>query len=116
MKLEWMGDDVKVIIGPKPGFKYDETRQRKIWFNNIAISYDGMNDNLHDDPTKSVQFGDGEPLPRDEVYDLMKIMDEECVALQWQKGDVLLLDNLAVLHSRRPLITPPRRILASFCK
>ncbi|CAI9260961.1 unnamed protein product [Lactuca saligna] len=116
MKLEWMGDDVKVIVGPKPSFRYNEAQQQKTWFNSLAISYGGLHDKLNDDPTKAVVFGDGEPLPRNEVNDLLKMFDDECVALQWCKGDVLLLDNLAALHSRRPLLAPPRRILASFCK
>ncbi|CAN1836787.1 Clavaminate synthase-like protein At3g21360 [Linum perenne] len=42
-------------------------------------------------------------------------MEEESVAIPWEKGDVLLIDNLAVLHSRK-LFTPPRRILAALCK
>ncbi|KAI3512577.1 hypothetical protein L1887_19893 [Cichorium endivia] len=116
MKLEWMGDDVKVIIGPKPSFRYNELRQEKTWFNGLAISYGGLRDKLNNDPTKAVVFGDGKPLPPDDVHDLLKMLDEECVALQWRKGDVLLLDNMAVLHARLPLLAPPRRILASFCK
>ncbi|GKC12039.1 clavaminate synthase-like protein, partial [Tanacetum coccineum] len=113
-KLEWIGDNAKVIIGPKPSFRYDEARKRKIWFNGLAIAYGGVKDKLNDDPAKEVVFGDGEPLPPEKVEDMLKMLDEECVALQWQKGDVLLLDNLAVLHARRPLLAPPRRILASF--
>lgn len=113
MKLEWMEGTVRVIIGPKPGFKYDELRKRKIWFNGVV---GGFKDKLNDDPSKAVMFGDGKPLPPEVASDCSKILDEECFALQWRKGDVLLLDNLAVLHSRRPLVTLPRRVLASFCK
>ncbi|KAI3786126.1 hypothetical protein L1987_45256 [Smallanthus sonchifolius] len=113
MKLEWVEGAVKVIIGPKPGFRYDEVKKHKIWFNGVV---GGFKDKLNDDPSKGVVFSDGKPLPTDVPGDCSKIFDEECVALQWRKGDVLLLDNLAVLHSRRPLIMLPRRVLASFCK
>ncbi|CAI9261816.1 unnamed protein product [Lactuca saligna] len=116
MKLEWIGDEGKIIIGPNSSFRYNEARQKMTWFNRLAVSYGGLKDKLNDDPTKAVVFGDGEPLPPDAVNDLLKMLDEECVALEWCKGDLLLLDNLAVLHSRRPLLAPPRRILASFCK
>lgn len=114
-KLEWMGDNVKVVVGPKPCFRYDEARQRKTWFHGLTNSY-GVRDKLNDDPANSVVFGDGESLPREAVHDYLNTLDEECVALQWRKGDVLLVDNLAVLHARRPLLAPPRRILAAFCK
>jgi alpha-ketoglutarate-dependent taurine dioxygenase len=39
-------------------------------------------------------------------------MQQECVAFRWQKGDLLVIDNALVMHSRRPF-TGPRRILAS---
>lgn len=90
-----------------PGSRYDEARHRKVWFNSLAIMYSGIKDKLNDDPAKAVAFGDSEMLPPDKVHDLLKLLDEECVVLKWQKGDVLLVDNLAVLHARRPLLAPP---------
>lgn len=104
---------MNVLIGPLPGFRYDELRQRKVWFNGVA---GGFKDKLNDDPSKGVMFGDETPLPDDVASDCRKILEDECFTLQWRKSDVLLLDNMAVLHARRPLITLPRRVLASFCK
>ncbi|XP_057977427.1 clavaminate synthase-like protein At3g21360 isoform X3 [Malania oleifera] len=114
MKLEWLEDTVKTIMGPIPAIKFDETRQQKIWFNSMVAAYTGWED-ARNDPVKAVTFGDGKPLPADIIYDCLKILDEESVAIPWQRGDVLLLDNLAVLHSRRSF-DPPRRVLASLCK
>ncbi|KAK6125138.1 hypothetical protein DH2020_041104 [Rehmannia glutinosa] len=114
MKLEWTKDGVKTIMGPIPAIKYDETRQRKIWFNSMVAAYTGWKD-ARNDPEKAVTFGDGNPLPGHIIYDCLKILEEESIAIPWQKGDVLLIDNLAVLHARRPF-APPRRILASLCK
>ncbi|KAH6800482.1 2-oxoglutarate and oxygenase superfamily protein [Perilla frutescens var. hirtella] len=114
MKLEWTDDGVKTIMGPIPAIKHDETRQRNMWFNSMVAAYTGWEDKLND-PKKAVTFGDGTPLPDHIIYDCLKILEEESVAVPWQKTDVLLIDNLAVLHSRKPF-TPPRRILASLCK
>lgn len=113
MKLEWIEGGVRVMIGPMAGFRFDESRQRKVWFNGVA---GGFKDKLNDDPSKGVMFSDGTPLPVDVASDCRKILDDECFTLQWRKGDVLLLDNSAVLHARRPLTMLPRRVLASFCK
>ncbi|XP_030968584.1 clavaminate synthase-like protein At3g21360 [Quercus lobata] len=114
MKLEWLEDSVKTIMGPIPAIKFDKTRQRKIWFNSMVSAYTGWED-ARNDPVKAVTFGDGKPLPADIIYDCVNILEEESVAFPWQKGDVLLLDNWAALHARRSF-DPPRRILASLCK
>ncbi|KAG6665211.1 hypothetical protein I3843_02G123600 [Carya illinoinensis] len=114
MKMEWLEDAVKTIMGPIPAIKYDKTRQRKIWFNSMVAAYTGWED-ARNDPVKAVTFGDGKPLPADIIYDCLNILEEESVVFPWQRGDVLLLDNWAVLHSRRSF-NPPRRILASLCK
>ncbi|XP_030526464.1 clavaminate synthase-like protein At3g21360 [Rhodamnia argentea] len=114
MKLEWTEDGVKTIMGPIPAIKLDESRNRKIWFNSMVAAYTGWKD-ARNDPVKAVTFGDGNPLPGDVVHVCLKILEEECVAIPWKKGDILLLDNWAVLHSRRSF-DPPRRVLASLCK
>ncbi|CAO2161387.1 unnamed protein product [Urochloa humidicola] len=114
MKLEWTDDGVKTIMGPIPAVKWDESRGRKIWFNSMVAAYTGWKD-TRNDPVKAVTFGDGSPLPADVIDECGKILEEECVAVPWQHGDILLIDNWAVLHSRRSF-EPPRRILASLCK
>ncbi|XP_047958858.1 clavaminate synthase-like protein At3g21360 [Salvia hispanica] len=115
MKVEWTEDGAKTIMGPIPAIKEDETRQqRKTWFNSMVAAYTGWEDKRND-PKKAVTFGNGDPLPDHIIYDCLRILEEESVAIPWQKGDVLLIDNLAVLHARKPF-TPPRRILASLCK
>ncbi|XP_024969859.1 clavaminate synthase-like protein At3g21360 [Cynara cardunculus var. scolymus] len=124
MKLEWIDDDgldsVKMIIGPLSAFRVDKARQSKTWFNSLVVGHGhGSQDNSTVVQPDPVTFGDGKPIPVDMVYDCIKILEEECVAIPWKKGDVLLIDNLAVLHSRRPCVNSQarsRRVLASLCK
>ena len=37
---------------------------------------------------------------------MAKVLEEESAVIPWQKGDVLLIDNKLVLHSRRPFAGP----------
>ncbi|KAF8400950.1 hypothetical protein HHK36_014253 [Tetracentron sinense] len=68
IKLEWMEDGVKTIMGPKPAIKFDKMRGRKIWFNGMMLAYMGRN-NERNDPKRAVAFGDGTPLPANIIYD-----------------------------------------------
>ncbi|CAH1422720.1 unnamed protein product [Lactuca virosa] len=116
-KLEWLeNNSVRTITGPVPAVKFDKGSQRKTWFNSLANSYGGpANPELYD-PNRAIEIGNGEPLSDEAMADCLRILDEECVAIPWKKGDVMLVNNLMVLHSRKPLITPPRRVLVSLCK
>ncbi|XP_071713868.1 clavaminate synthase-like protein At3g21360 [Rutidosis leptorrhynchoides] len=116
-KLEWIeGNAAKVTTGPLPAFKFDKQSQHKTWFNNIVnTNTRPMNGNIDDHDTY-VELGNGELVPDHIVNDCLKFMDEECVVIPWKKGDVMLINNLTVLHGRQPLLKPPRSVLASLCK
>nr|XP_043618534.1 clavaminate synthase-like protein At3g21360 isoform X2 [Erigeron canadensis]XP_043618535.1 clavaminate synthase-like protein At3g21360 isoform X2 [Erigeron canadensis] len=108
-KLEWMENSVKSITGPLPAIRLDKDSQRKTWFNNLTRP-------MNSEQVTLVELGNGDPVPSDALEDCSRILEEECVSIPWKKGDVMLVNNLTVLHSRRPLSKPPRRVLVSICK
>ncbi|KAD2806211.1 hypothetical protein E3N88_39588 [Mikania micrantha] len=116
-RLEWAENTAKIITGPLPATGFDEENDRKTWFNSLAVAYRGpATEKTNSRGYTWVELGNGMPMDDDAMKDMLKIMEEECVVIPWKKGDVLVVNNLMVLHSRRPLIKPPRRILASLCK
>jgi alpha-ketoglutarate-dependent taurine dioxygenase len=62
-----------------------------------------------------VLTGDDLPLDPAAMRDAVAIMGEVSVAFKWQAGDVLLLDNRTVMHSRNSY-KGPRRILAGLVR
>ena len=59
-------------------------------------------------------FGDGSRLPMEPVEYGLKVCEELAVDVAWQQGDVALVDNMLVMHARRPWSGEgPRRVLAS---
>ncbi|KAI3521498.1 hypothetical protein L1887_10968 [Cichorium endivia] len=115
-KLEWMGNSVKAITGPVPALRFDKENQRKTWFNSLAVNYHYHAIDKNHDPTTFLELGNGKPVSDAAMEDCLRIMEEECVAIPWKKGDVMLVNNSMVLHSRRPLLKPPRRVLVSLCE
>lgn len=61
---------------------------------------------------QSVSFADGSPIPAEFVKHIQETgLSLSCEA-DWKVGDVLLIDNVAVAHGRRPF-TGDRRILVA---
>ncbi|MFS7974326.1 putative TauD/TfdA-like domain, taurine dioxygenase TauD-like superfamily [Helianthus anomalus] len=113
-RLEWIGNAAKVIAGPMPAIRFDKETQQKTWFNNLTGPTNGPR-KIHDKGAFA-ELGNGEAVDVDAMDDCVKILEEECVVVPWKKGDVMLVNNLTVLHAREPLLKPPRRVLASLCK
>lgn len=108
---EWLEDGCLKVITRLPGVKYDSLLGKPTWFNSMVAAYEGWKDKRND-PRKAVTFGDGTPLPSEDLQTCSKIMNDICVAFRWKKGDVLMIHNELVMHARNSFV-PPRRILAA---
>lgn len=117
---EWLPNgDLKTVTTPLPATRLDEGPNRAgetQFFNSIVAAYTGWNDSRNSGE-RAVVLHDGKdsPLHPTGIADTLEIMRELTVAVPWVAGDVLLLDNRTVMHSRRPF-TGPRRILASLVR
>ncbi|KAJ4842869.1 hypothetical protein Tsubulata_041914, partial [Turnera subulata] len=84
-RLEWLEHGgVTAITGPLPAIKYDESRDRKIWFNSLGMA--ASSTGKGNDPLIKITFEDGRPLPVDILSDVLKMVEDESVAFPWQKG------------------------------
>jgi alpha-ketoglutarate-dependent taurine dioxygenase len=61
---------------------------------------------------RNVFWGDGTVIDDAVVTEIRALMDGESVAFSWQEGDVLVIDNMLVAHSRSPF-TGPRKIVVA---
>lgn len=115
---EWLPDgSLKTITSTVPAVRIDQGEKRsgnKTFFNSIVAAYTGWNDSRNDG-SKAVRTSDGEYLDPTFMIDAEEIMQDICVAIPWQSGDLLLLDNRTTMHSRR-VFEGPRRILAALAR
>jgi len=112
---EWLaGGDLRTVSKPMPALVTEPRRGKEVFFNSVIAAMQGWKDSRND-PKKAIILGDGSPLTADEIAaleDVAEMMHRSRIAFKWQQGDILLLDNAAVMHSRETF-TPPRRVLAS---
>ena len=59
-------------------------------------------------------YGDYSRIDQEDLDAAIVACYEHTVDLEWQTGDIALLDNLKVMHGRRPF-SGSRSILASLC-
>jgi len=57
-------------------------------------------------------YGDGSPIEMSVQEEMQKTYDSEMVLFPWQKGDVLVVENMLSTHGRNTF-SGPRKILAS---
>ena len=108
----WLEDgNVRTETATIPAIRTDDRTGMKTFFNSMVAAYTGWTDSRND-PKKSVCCGDGSEVNGEVLTKMAKVLEEESAVIPWQKGDVLLIDNKLVLHSRRPF-AGPRKILAS---
>jgi alpha-ketoglutarate-dependent taurine dioxygenase len=63
-------------------------------------------------PTPHLEFADGGEWSREEMRTLARLVWDNTVFYRWLQGDVVLLDNLRIAHSRMPC-DGPRRVAAA---
>lgn len=113
---EWLPNgDLKTVSAPLQAVKPHPLTGRDQFFNQLIAAYTGWQDKRNDSKRAVVFAESGELLPEDAMAFCAQVSDEEAAACKWQQGDVILVDNLQAMHSRRTF-EPPRRILASLLK
>jgi len=106
-----------VISHPKTGetvwfnqahlFKF--TPRQLGWWHYLAaqLLYSRKYMRLHE-----MYFGDGTDIPQEDLYHILDVLDAHTIYFPWQKGDLLLLDNILSMHGRATF-TGKRRVLTS---
>lgn len=84
---------------------------RRTFFNQLIAAFRGWADSRND-PNRAITFGDGSAITSEDMAPAIAIADALTYDLNWQAGDVALIDNYLVMHGRRPF-EGKRRVLAS---
>ncbi|MEW9555166.1 TauD/TfdA family dioxygenase [Nonomuraea sp. NPDC050783] len=98
------------------------TTGERVFFNQLALHHPSALDpetrsslaelGGEDGMPRNVFWGDGGVIDDAVVAEVRELMDREAVAFTWHEGDVLVIDNMLVAHSRSPF-TGPRKIVVA---
>jgi alpha-ketoglutarate-dependent taurine dioxygenase len=68
-----------------------------------------------DELPRNAFYGDGSPIESSVLEEIRAIYRDAAVSFDWQKGDILMLDNFLCSHGREPF-TGPRKILVAMAE
>lgn len=119
---EWKADGGLRVIQVRPSTTRHPVTGDEVWFNQsdqwhpAALDDEvgiALREALPDDELpQSVTFADGTPIPAEYVTQVRDRGLALAVDVDWQEGDLLVIDNVLVAHGRRPF-TGPRRVLVA---
>lgn len=81
-----------------------------VFYNQLIAAFMGWK-GVRDDPSVALQFGDGSNIDANALYEIGQWAEEFTFDLQWQDGDVALIDNRRVMHGRRPYSGDRKRLV-----
>lgn len=114
IEFEWKsGDRLRTRQVRQAVAKHPQTGEN-IWFNHATFFHVStleprMRETLlaefkEEDLPNNTYYGDGSPIEISVLDELREAYLQERVVFPWQEGDVLMLDNMSVAHSRTPFV------------
>jgi len=100
-----------VAIHPRTG--------EEVWFNQAHLFHvssletevrQALLDTAPEELPRNTLYGDGSIIEDADLAQVRAAFESEAVVFQWERGDVLLVDNMLVAHGRQPY-QGPRRIV-----
>jgi alpha-ketoglutarate-dependent taurine dioxygenase len=131
-RTQWLADgSLQLWQEILPAWRVHPQTQERVWFNQLHIfsphaalrwaRRDGRHALAarlehalvhHPERLDDMCHADGTPLEREDVLHVAEVFDAAAHPVCWQRGDLLLLDNLLAAHGRRQY-AGERRILAA---
>ncbi|KAJ9133366.1 Clavaminate synthase-like protein [Pleurostoma richardsiae] len=109
--FEWNDDGSLTVTHTVPLIRIHNDTGLASWFGNVTSAWGrsvhhgateppfrGDDDSYHPPPL----YGDGEQIEKKYLDLALSIAESSQVLVEWEKGDLVLLDNYAVMHSRSP--------------
>jgi amino acid adenylation domain-containing protein len=112
MEFEWLPNNGLRTSKKQPAIAQHPVTQEKTFFNQIQLHHISYLDSQvresllsvfsAENLPRNVYYGDGSPLEPEDIEAINRAYQRASISFPWQKGDVLMLDNMLTAHSRNP--------------
>ena len=123
-EFQWNKDDSLRIVQRRSGLEVHPKTNEKVWFNQIdqfhpvhlsSEIYETLlmlNGGNEEELPMYVTYGDGSKISPERVKQIESTVHKVSVSNKWEKGDLLMIDNVLVSHGRNPF-KGKRKIIVS---
>ncbi|MGW0532461.1 amino acid adenylation domain-containing protein [Streptomyces sp. NPDC003032] len=111
LRHEWYGDRLRTTAVRPAVLRHPRTGEWS-WFNQAqhwhtaCLSTEARESLLStmapDELPRGCRFGDGTAIPDEAMHGILRVYQELEVSFPWERGDVMLLDNILAAHARNP--------------
>ncbi|WP_052808562.1 non-ribosomal peptide synthetase [Streptomyces cyaneogriseus] len=111
LRYAWHGDRLHTTAVRPAVLRHPRTGERS-WFNqaqhwHTACLHPDVRESLlssmaPEELPRSCRFGDGTPIPDEAMHEILRVYQDLEVGFPWERGDVMLLDNILTAHARNP--------------
>ena len=112
IELDWLDDDTLRTVQINQGVAYHPVTRDRVFFNqahlfhisNLEASLASSIVSLfgNDRIPRNAFYGDGSPFDLADIEQIRNAFRECAITFPWQRGDVLLVDNMRFAHGRNP--------------
>jgi alpha-ketoglutarate-dependent taurine dioxygenase len=125
IEVEWKPGDRLRTRAVRPALARHPKTGEPLWFNHVAIFHVTtldpavraamLEEFAEEDLPANSAYGDGTPIEPEVLDHIRDAYFQETVRFPWQKGDLLMLDNMLVAHGRAPF-SGERRVLVGMAE
>lgn len=111
LRHEWHGDRLRTTAVRPAVLRHPRTGEWS-WFNqaqhwhtaclSAEVRESLLSTMAAEELPRSCRFGDGTEIPDEAMHEILRVYQELEVSFPWERGDVMLLDNILAAHARNP--------------
>jgi amino acid adenylation domain-containing protein len=122
MEFEWLENNGLKTRKIRPAVAKHPKTGELVFFNQLQLHHVSCLDSAvrqsllslfgEDKLPRNVYYGDGTPIEDSVMEEIGVMYQENQISFTWQKGDILMLDNMLTAHSRNPYVGSRKIVVA----